>query len=91
MKKTLFLLSALLISFSSFGQDNIKQGLVVKYYDSGAVKSKTNYVNGELHGEYIGYYESGEVKIKGNYVNGKPHGEAILYDESGAVKAKKTM
>ena len=49
MKNILFTL-ALLISFSSFGQDDIKQGLVVKYYDNGAVKSKVNYVDGKKQG-----------------------------------------
>ncbi|MDA9026571.1 nicotinic acid mononucleotide adenyltransferase, partial [Flavobacteriaceae bacterium] len=60
MRNILFTL-ALLISFSSFGQDDIKQGLVTEYYESGAVQSKGNYVDGELQGEYIWYYESGAV------------------------------
>ncbi len=63
--KNLFLLSTLLISFSSFGQ-----GLVMNYYESGAVESKANYVDGKRQGEYFEYYESGAVKAKKNYVNG---------------------
>ena len=43
MKNILFTL-ALLISFSSFGQDDIKQGLVIDYYESGEVKNKVNYL-----------------------------------------------
>ena len=50
MKKILFTL-ALLVSFSSFGQDDIKQGLVVlDYYESGAVKNKSNFVDGKRQG-----------------------------------------
>ena len=62
MRNILFTL-ALLISFSSFGQDDIKQGLVIEYYESGEVEYKVNYVDGKEQGEYIFYYESGEVKI----------------------------
>jgi antitoxin component YwqK of YwqJK toxin-antitoxin module len=57
MKSILFTL-ALLISFSSFGQDDIKQGLVIEYYESGAVQSKVNYVDGKEQGECISYYET---------------------------------
>ena len=60
MKNILFTL-ALLISFSSFGQDDIKQGLVIDYYESGEVKSKVNYVEGKQQGEYLEYYENGEL------------------------------
>ncbi len=61
MKKTLFTL-ALLISFSSFGQEDIKQGLVTDYYGNGAIKEKGNYVDGKRQGELIEYYENGEIK-----------------------------
>ena len=64
MKNTLYTL-ALLVSFSSFGQD-VKQGLVTEYYESGEVKNKVNYVDGKRQGEYICYYESGEVLQKRN-------------------------
>ena len=50
MKNILFTI-ALLISFSSFGQDDIKQGLVTGYYESGEVDYKVNYVDGKEQGE----------------------------------------
>ena len=56
--KKLLLLSALLVSFSSFGQEDIKQGLVTKYLESGEVISKTNYVDGKRQGERLIYYVS---------------------------------
>ena len=49
MKNTLYTL-ALLVSFSSFGQEDIKQGLVTKYLESGEVISKTNYVDRKIQG-----------------------------------------
>ena len=70
MKNILFTL-ALLISFSSFGQGDIKQGLVTEYYESGEVESKVNYVDGQLQGEYIEYYENGEIKEIQNYKDGE--------------------
>ena len=45
--KNILLTLALLISFSSFGQDDIKQGLVIQYYESGEVNHKVNYVDGK--------------------------------------------
>jgi antitoxin component YwqK of YwqJK toxin-antitoxin module len=68
--KNILLTLALLISFSSFGQDDIKQGLVIQYYESGKVESKSNYVDGQLQGEYITYYESGEIKETKNFKDG---------------------
>ena len=62
MKNILYTL-ALLVSFNSFGQDDIKQGLVINYYESGAVKDKVNYVDGKEQGEAIGYYEIGETYL----------------------------
>ena len=85
MKNLLFTL-ALLISFVSFGQDDIKQGLVIDYYESGGVRQKGNYVDGKAQGEYIVYYESGGVSQKGNFVDGKRHGEEIFYYKSGEIK-----
>ena len=84
MKNILYTL-ALLVSFSSFGQD-AKQGLVTEYYESGEVKYKVNYVDGKPQGEAIGYYKSGEVKHKVNYVDGKPQGEPKLYTKNGEIK-----
>ena len=67
--KKLLLLSALLVSLSSFGQEDNKQGLVIKYYKSGEVSKKGNYIDGKKQGEYFWYFKSGEVRKKGNYKN----------------------
>ena len=52
MKKLLYTL-ALLVSFSSFGQEDIKQGLVINYFKSGEVQKKSKWVDGKVQGEYI--------------------------------------
>ena len=77
MKKLLLLL--FFIPLMSLGQTKFE------YYESGAVKSKENYVDGKLQGEMISYYESGAVRIKANNVDDKLQGEAISYNKSGEV------
>ena len=82
MKNLLFTL-ALLISFVSFGQDDIKQGLVIDYYESGGVSQKGNFVDGKRHGEEIFYYKSGEIKEMNFYDGGWliDYGTFTLYPE----------
>ena len=70
MKKILYTL-LLLISFSSFGQDDLKQGEEIIYYKSGEVKYKMTYVDDLRQGEAIEYYENGEIKEIKNYKNGE--------------------
>ena len=70
MKKLILLL---FIPLVSFGQTKFE------YYESGAVKSKENYVDGKLQGEIISYYESGALRIKARTVDNKLQGEAISY------------
>ena len=84
--KKLLLLSVLIVCFSSFGQEDNKQGLVIKYFKSGEVSKKENYIDGKLQGEYFWYYKSGEVQKKSKWVDGKVQGEYIEYYESGEIK-----
>tara|TARA_B100000989_G_scaffold297100_1_gene281915 strand:- start:934 stop:1083 length:150 start_codon:yes stop_codon:yes gene_type:complete len=46
MKKLILLL--LIIPLISFGQEDIKQGLVTEHYESGIIKEIKNYKNGAL-------------------------------------------
>lgn len=41
------------------------------FFESGALKAETNYVNGERHGVSKVYNEKGVLIIRENYVNGK--------------------
>ena len=76
MKKLILLL---FIPLVSFGQTKFE------YYESGAVKSKSNWFDGKLQGEMIMYYESGVVRAIGNYVDGIKNGKRIRYNKSGEV------
>ena len=78
----LFLIITLLFSFNSFGQTEEK----ITYYESGAVYSKTNYLDGLRQGEKIMYYESGAVEYKGNFVDDLVQGEVIYYNKKGEIK-----
>ncbi len=90
MKKILFTL-ALLVSFSSFGQDyddgtDRQDWDPIEYYDSGAVASTMNIVDGIPQGECIQYYESGAVQVTTNMLDGLLQGECIEYYENGEIK-----
>ena len=71
-----------------------KPEVKTQYYESGAIRIKHYYLNGEQHNPdgpaVIWYYESGEVEIERYYLNSKRHrtdGPAIIwYHESGVVR-----
>ncbi len=75
MKKSLIILSALLISISGFSQ--IIEGEDGLYYNE---KSQL------YTGVYTEFYESGQKRIELNLVEGKKDGEVILYFENGSKK-----
>lgn len=79
MKKTLFIISAILfISISAYSQK-----LVKTYYDPWKeTKLKEKYYvksNNQKHGKYIKYDKRGLIGVEINYVNGRPHGVAKEY------------
>lgn len=60
-----------------------------KYYSVNGVLSNTgNFVQGELHGEYIDYFDSGEKKTFSTYVNGKQEGYYAEYYKNGVIKTQ---
>ena len=73
MRKLLFTV-LMLLPFMSCEKATTEE---IQYYESGAVKSKVNYVDGKEQGEDIGYFESGAVQFKYNFVDGKLQGEKI--------------
>ena len=83
MRKLLFTV-LMLLPFIVIGQTTEK----IKYYESGAIQVKANYVDGKRQGKMITYFESGAIQGKIDFVEGKEQGEAIIYYESGAIKAK---
>jgi hypothetical protein len=56
------------------------------YYDSGMIKSITEYKDSIPHGGYTEYYESGQVKIESYYIKGKIDGEEHAYYPDGTKK-----
>jgi len=60
----------------------------IKYYKTGEILSKCNYLGGKRHGEYTHYFISGEISYKYSYLDGKLHGKCIYYNESGEITSK---
>lgn len=44
------------------------------YHENGKIQSKTYFLNGKSHGEYIAYFAYGPISAKGKYVNGNKDG-----------------
>ena len=81
MKKILFIFT-LVFSFGCFGQT--KEHII--YYESGAVRIKSNYVEEELQGELIAYFENGVIQARAYFVEGKLQGKRIFYTLNGEIK-----
>ena len=71
-----------------------------KYFESGLIKERGYYRNGERHGTFALYSESGDVLIHGQYFHGKKVGTwlttsadqsqhyVLVYGPNGRVSAK---
>ena len=70
MKNIIYIL-ALFVSFSSFGQDDIKQGESIGYYESGEVEFRRNWVDNLKQGEAIIYTINREIEEIKNYKDGQ--------------------
>ena len=80
MKKLLLLL--LFIPLVSCQDVEVRE----TYYDSGALASTANYVDGLRQGEEKEYYESGELQSTVNYVDDLRQGERKYYYKSGELE-----
>ena len=65
-------------------------GEYIDYWENEILKSKANYVDGKLQGEYIEYYNTiaNDVNIRKNYEDGKLQGEYIEYWKNENLKSK---
>lgn len=61
-------------------------GIVERFYESGAKRSRLPYTQGKRNGEVTSYYESGGVQEIGHYVDDQPHGIVEQFYESGAPR-----
>nr|WP_294786250.1 hypothetical protein [uncultured Flavobacterium sp.] len=77
--------------FVQYGRE-ISNGIVYDYYFQNkfavALKSKTNYKNGQKNGEEIQYYPNGKILKIVHYSDGEEEGDQIEYNADGTVKRK---
>ena len=74
-------------------ESNKKNGPFEKFYkrrNSGLLKEKGNYKNGNLDGDWQDYYENGQARTKGNYIEGIPFGLWEHFTEEGLLSSKTT-
>lgn len=78
--------------FEKYGRE-ISNGVVYNYYFQNkfavAVKSKTNYKNGQKNGEEIQYFPNGKVLKIVKYSDGEEQGDQVEYNSDGSIKAKR--
>ena len=68
-----------------------KTGVWTKYYPSGTIKSKINYVNGRSYGDFELYFPNGQVEEKGTWKSKVYNGNFVRYFEDGTVAQEKTF
>jgi len=63
-----------------------KQGLWIKYYPNGSIKSKVTYKNSRPKGLYETYYEHGKIEQRGYWRNNRdPNFEYWIYYSDGCL------
>ncbi|MGP8216992.1 MAG: hypothetical protein ACLQQ4_15600 [Bacteroidia bacterium] len=67
-------------------KDNMKQGIWITYYPSGAVKSKITFKDNRPEGYAITYFENGNVQEEGTWTNNRWVGPYKLLYENGVVQ-----
>ena len=65
-----------------------RDGEWIKYHKNGEVASKTNYVNGVLHGESWGWYDNKKLRHNSVYKNGKFDEYSSYYHKNGQLAYK---
>ena len=66
-----------------------KNGIWIKYWPNGNIRSKINYKNGRTNGAYTTYFQNGNVEEKGNVIAGMMQGEFTLFWPNGKLRQKK--
>ena len=69
-----------------------RNGIEIIYFNNGDIKSKANYENNVLKGEYISFIESGKIKKYGHYYqNEKFIGIDIEYWDNGNIALQRIV
>ena len=67
-------------------KDNMKQGVWISYFPSGAVKSKITFKDNRPEGYAVTYFENGNVQEEGNWSNNRWTGPYKLRYENGTIQ-----
>ena len=71
--------------------NNRKNGIWIKYWPNGNIRSKINYKNGRTNGAYTTYFQNGKVEEKGKVIAGMMQGEFTLFWPNGKLRQKKNF
>lgn len=66
-------------------QDNMLNGFVIEYYESGSIKEKTRYLKGEKNGIKSIFKENGHILSEESYINNLLDGYSFYYKGKGVV------
>jgi TonB family protein len=77
--------------YSEIGEDRVREGIQIKYNDSGKVISKVFYVAGEKDGVSTGYYSNGDTNWINYHSNGLRVKKWKSYHENGKIHYVKTF
>lgn len=66
-------------------KDGLRQGPWTSYFASGTIRSRGNYVDGELDGPTEVYHPNGMTYYTGQYSAGITVGEWVFFDEAGVL------
>ena len=60
-----------------------RHGPYQRWHNSGALKVRSQYIDGQQHGEEIEFYLSGSIKERAHYYQGELHGVYEKFDKHG--------
>ena len=66
-----------------------REGLWVRYYRNGNIKSERYYIDDKLSGFYNFYYPTGEIFVTGEFSDNKRIGEWKFYTKDKKLKKEK--
>ena len=69
-------------------QNNLKHGVAIKWYQSGHLLSRLEFVDGNTHGIAEQYHENGRLQVRRAYQLGTPIDEYEQYRDNGVLQSK---
>lgn len=73
--------------FYDYKKNGLKQEIKKTYFDTGEIKTITNYKGINANGKHRVYYKNGNKEVEGYYKNNIVFGKWIFYYENGNVKS----